>query len=133
LSLSILTGDTTEEAARVSSQLSIPVLAARSLPIDKRAHILSLQANGAKVAMVGDGVNDTPVQAIADVGVLLSLSRSAMMGAADLIVMGPDLSCLPKILNISRMTKRQATRNVLCAGLYNVVAVSLAMGLGERW
>lgn len=133
LSLSMLTGDTKAEAERVSSQLSIPVLASKSLPSDKHNHILALQSSGAKVAMLGDGINDAPAQAAADVGILLSLSRSAMAGAADVIVMSPDLACVPKIIEIAGMTKSHAKRNVACAALYNVVAVGLAMGVAERW
>lgn len=133
LNLSMLTGDTEAEAQRVSSELSIPVLASKSLPSDKHAHILALQSTGAVVAMLGDGINDAPAQAAADVGILLSLSRSAIAGAADVIVMSPDLACVPKIIEIARITKSHAKRNVICAAVYNIVAVGLAMGAAERW
>ncbi|KEF63530.1 uncharacterized protein A1O9_01508 [Exophiala aquamarina CBS 119918] len=133
LSLSMLTGDTESEAQRVSCQLSIPVLASKSLPADKHTHILALQSKGAVVAMLGDGINDAPAQAAADVGILLSLSRSAIAGAADVIVMSPDLTCVPNIIEIARITKSHAKRNVACAAMYNIVAVGLAMGVAERW
>lgn len=133
LRLSMLTGDTAAEASRVSSQLRIPVLASKSLPYDKHSHIVTLQSSGAKVAMLGDGINDAPAQAAADVGILLSLSRSAITGAADVIIMGPDLACVPKIIEIARLTKSHATSNVVCAVVYNLVAVGLAMGVAEPW
>lgn len=133
LQLSMLTGDTAGEASRVSSQLHIPVLASTSLPSDKHKHIVALQSSGAKVAMLGDGINDAPAQAAADVGILLSLSRSAVTGAADIIVMSPDLACVPKIIRIARLTKSHASRNVTCAALYNLVAVGLAMGVAEPY
>lgn len=133
IQLSMLTGDTAAEASRVSSQLDIPVLASKSLPSDKHNHIVTLQSSGAKVAMLGDGINDAPAQAAADVGILFSLSRSAITGAADVIVMGPDLACVPKIIEIARLTKSHATRNVVCAAVYNLVAVGLAMGVAEPW
>ncbi|KAK5063081.1 hypothetical protein LTR84_005157 [Exophiala bonariae] len=133
LQLSMLTGDTAAEAARVSSHLQIPVLASKSLPSDKHHHIVTLQSSGAKVAMLGDGINDAPAQAAADVGILLSLSRSAVTGAADVIVMSPDLACVPKMVENARLTKSHATRNVVCAAAYNIVAVGLAMGVAEPW
>ncbi|KIW09924.1 hypothetical protein PV08_11700 [Exophiala spinifera] len=133
LEVSMLTGDAPLEAARVSSQLSIPVLASKSLPAEKHSHILALQAQGAKVAMIGDGINDGPAQAAADVGILLSPSPITISGAADILVMSPTLLSLPRIMNIARMTKAQARRNIMFAVVYNATAISLAMGVGRGW
>jgi len=133
LTLSMLTGDTEGEAQRVSARLSIPVLASTSLPSDKQAHIQALQSDGAIVAMLGDGINDAPAQAAADVGILLSLTRSAVAGAADVVVMSPDLACVPKMLEIARTTKAHAQWNVASAAAYNIVALGLAMGVAEGW
>jgi cation transport ATPase len=130
--------------------LDIPVLSARSLPQEKQALVQSLQQNGAKVAMVlsngqlpcclptdvvqiGDGINDSLAQAAADVGVLLSLNRNCMTGAADVVIMSPSLETLPKLFDIARSSVKQARWNTRWAIGYNLVAISLAFGLFEQW
>jgi Cu+-exporting ATPase len=135
----------------VSRALDIPVLSARSLPHEKQAWVKSLQKKGGKVAMVrsyslylsrfftsnrlqiGDGINDSLAQATADVGILLSVSRTCMTGAADVIVMTPSLEAVPKILDIAKVTVKQAKWNIKWAIGYNAVAVSLASGIFEAW
>lgn len=82
---------------------------------------------------IGDGVNDSPAQAEADVGILLSLSRACMTGASDVVIMSSSLEVLPKIFDIARMSTKQAKWNVRWAIGYNCIAVSLAFGLFERW
>ncbi|KAJ9603433.1 hypothetical protein H2200_012211 [Cladophialophora chaetospira] len=149
LNLTMLTGDTVVEAHRVSSQLQIPVLAARSLPQEKRDLVVSLRESSVEgrtnnvVAMLGDGLNDAPAQAAADVGILFSLSplssrssnstSSLALGtsAADVIVMTADLTAVPKLISIARKTMLQARVNTYWAILYNTVAIALAMGVGE--
>ena len=133
LEVTMLTGDTSTEASRVSKQLDIEVLASCSLPHEKQALISELQSHGHTVAMVGDGLNDSLAQSTANVGVLLALSRTCMAGAADVIIMSPNLACLSSLLEISRKTMACAKWNLRWAVLYNFTAIGLAMGLGERW
>lgn len=137
LTVSMLTGDTSQEAKRVSGILGIPVLSAKALPHDKGAYIQELQFRGQKVAMVGDGLNDMPALSLADVGVLLSpgltRSNSAQVQVADIILTTPSLSKLLDLMVIARMTVEQIQWNVRWAITYNVISVALAMGLLESW
>ncbi|KIW70890.1 hypothetical protein PV04_03123 [Phialophora macrospora] len=149
LSLMMLTGDSQLEARRVSSQLHIPVLAAKSLPHEKRDLVIALQRASSEdttnnvVAMLGDGLNDGPAQAAADVGILFSSSplssrssgpaSSLAIGtsAADVIVMTSDLAAVPKLITIARKTLAQGRWNTRWAVLYNAIAIALAMGAGQ--
>lgn len=160
LALTMLTGDSEAEAHRVSSELGIPVLAAKSLPHEKKELVESLKKRRATepvsvpvpvtvVAMLGDGLNDAPAQAVADVGIQFSLSplsRGATTSrqssssstttalaplAADAILLTPDLSALPSLLAIARKTTAHARWTTAWAVLYNAVAIALAMGLGD--
>ncbi|KAF1816395.1 HAD-like protein [Eremomyces bilateralis CBS 781.70] len=125
----ILTGDVDEEAQRVSKELDIPILGARSAPHQKEASVRDLQSKGHKVVMVGDGINDTLAQAAADAGVLLASSWASNAGAADAMIVSPDLNALPKLLSISKKVTAQAKFNVWYSMAYNVVALALASGL----
>ncbi|KAF2435928.1 heavy metal translocatin [Tothia fuscella] len=133
LGVTMLTGDTHDQASRISSLLDIPVLSARSLPHEKQAHVQTLQQSGEKIAMIGDGVNDSLAQAAADVGILLSLNRACMTGAADVVIMSPSLEAVPKLFEIARLSVKQARWNTKWAIGYNVVAISLASGIFEQW
>ena len=133
LNVTMLTGDTPSEAFRVSNQLDMEILASCSLPHEKSALVSKLQSHGHNVAMVGDGINDALAQSTANVGILLALSRTCMTGAADVIIMSPDLKCLCSLLEISRKTMACAKWSVRWAVTYNFVAIGLAIGLGERW
>lgn len=133
MEVTMLTGDVEEEARRVSKTLDIDAISSRQLPHEKKACIESLRAKGHTVAMLGDGLNDLPAQAVADVGIQLSLSGSFMGDAAGMIIMSPNLGRLPEMLEIARMTMQQSRRNIKWAALYNICAISLAMGVGEPW
>lgn len=82
---------------------------------------------------IGDGINDSLAQAAADVGILLSLNRTCMTGAADVVIMSPNLEAIPKLFEIARMSVKQAKWNTRWAIGYNAIAVSLACGIFERW
>lgn len=131
--VSMLTGDNMHEAQRISHALGgIRILAAQSLPHEKGTTIASLRTKGSVIAMVGDGLNDLPAQAAADVGVLLLLPDSPNRGnAADVIISSGNIDTLPALFEIADRAVRQARWNVAWAGLYNTCAIAIALGAGE--
>jgi P-type Cu+ transporter len=149
LNLTLLTGDNEHEADRISRGLDVPVLASRCLPHEKKALVEQLQSQDTHnvVAMLGDGLNDTPAMAAADVAIFLSpglLSPHSSLPyhknptglqrqTADVIITTPSLGVLPELLLIAQKTMRQAKWNTRWAIVYNVIAVTLAMGVGESW
>ncbi|KAH7359671.1 HAD-like domain-containing protein [Pyrenochaeta sp. MPI-SDFR-AT-0127] len=133
LQVTMLTGDTTAEASRISSALNVPVLGSRALPSDKMQHVKDLQQSGHRVIMVGDGINDSLAQATADVGISVSLTQGCFSGAGSVVIVSGNLQSLTSLLSISKRVVAQARWNVQWALLYNVFAISLAMGLFERW
>lgn len=133
LDVIMLTGDTAAEASRISAALGIRVLGSRALPEDKVAYVQQLQKMGHHVAMVGDGINDTPAQVAADVGISISLAQGCLTGAAGVAIISNDLGALTVLFKISRRVVRQAKLNVLWALVYNVIALSLAVGAWECW
>ncbi|KAJ4989216.1 copper-translocating p-type atpase [Stagonosporopsis vannaccii] len=131
--VTMLTGDNKEEAARISNALGIQVLASRALPHDKVAHVKELQARGHHVAMVGDGVNDAPAQAAADVGISVSCTQGFLVGSGSVVIVSGDLHALVALFAISKSVVWQAKMNVCWALVYNIMALSLALGLWEPW
>ncbi|KAH7095472.1 E1-E2 ATPase-domain-containing protein [Paraphoma chrysanthemicola] len=133
LQVSMLTGDAALEAARISSLLDIPVLASRASPSDKMQYIESLREQGHRVMMVGDGNNDVMAQAVADVGVSISLTQGCLAGTGSVVILSGDLNRLAELMSISKKVMWQAKLNTRWALVYNVVALTLAMGLLEPW
>ncbi|KAJ8114663.1 hypothetical protein OPT61_g3516 [Boeremia exigua] len=131
--VTMLTGDDAAEATRISNVLGIHVLASRALPHDKLAHVKQLQACGHRVAMVGDGVNDVPAQAAANVGVSISRTQGCLVGLGSVVIISGDLHALVALFAISERVVRQAKMNVWWALAYNILALSLALGLWEPW
>ncbi|KAH7085826.1 E1-E2 ATPase-domain-containing protein [Paraphoma chrysanthemicola] len=133
LQVSMLTGDAAPEAARISSLLNIPVLASRASPSDKKQYIESLREQGHRVMMVGDGNNDVMAQAVADVGVSISLTQGCLAGTGSVVILSGDLNRLAELMSISKKVMWQARLNTRWALVYNVVALTLAVGLLEPW
>jgi P-type E1-E2 ATPase len=142
LQIAMLTGDVESEARRVSKMLQIEVLSSHSLPREKQVFVQHIRERSSYncVGMMGDGLNDAPALSTADVGITLSLgskrpgaaiSEATNSQVADVIFRSPDLSRLPELLEIARKTIRQSTWNLWWAIAYNVIAVSLAMGIAE--
>ncbi|MEO7194935.1 MAG: HAD-IC family P-type ATPase, partial [Pseudonocardiaceae bacterium] len=122
----LLTGDNEATARAVAAQIGIEEVIAEVLPADKAAVIESLQAQGRSVAMVGDGVNDAPALARADLGLALVTGTDIALGAADLILMRSDLTVVPSAIALARRTLRTIHSNLGWAFGYNIAALPLA-------
>ncbi|MGH3826153.1 MAG: heavy metal translocating P-type ATPase, partial [Pseudonocardiaceae bacterium] len=122
----LLTGDNEATARAVAAQVGIEEVIAEVLPGDKAAVIESLQAQGRSVAMVGDGVNDAPALARADLGLALVTGTDVALGAADLILMRSDLTVVPSAIALARRTLRTIHGNLGWAFSYNIAALPLA-------
>jgi cation-transporting P-type ATPase A/B/Cu+-exporting ATPase len=126
LSTVLLTGDNRATADTVGQYLGIGQVIAEVLPADKAAVIENLQAEGRVVAMVGDGVNDAPALARADLGLALVAGSDVALGAADLILVRDDLRVVPCAVRLARATLRTIRGNLAWAFGYNVAAIPLA-------
>jgi len=122
----LLTGDNEATARAVAAAAGIDEVIAGTLPDGKAAVIAGLQAQGKQVAMVGDGVNDAPALAAADLGLALGSGTDVAMSAADLILLRDDLRTVPDAIRLSRATFRTIRRNLVWAFGYNVAALPLA-------
>jgi P-type Cu+ transporter len=122
----LLTGDNEATARAVAAQAGIDEVIAGTLPADKAAVIARLQAQGHQVAMVGDGVNDSPALAAADLGLALGSGTDVAISAADLILLRDDLGCVPDAIMLARATFRTIRRNLAWAFCYNAAALPLA-------
>jgi P-type Cu2+ transporter len=124
----MLTGDSRATAERVAAQIGIGEVIAGVLPGDKAAKIAELQAQGRKVAMVGDGVNDAPALARADVGIAIGTGTDVAVETADVVLMHSDPLDVATAITISRGTRRKERQNLGWATGYNSLAIPVAAG-----
>ncbi len=131
LQIVLLTGDRAEVAQQVVQALQVPGLRviAEVQPAEKAEVIRQLQASGQQVAMVGDGINDAPALAQADVGIALHSATAAALETADIILMGNRLGDVVEAIRLSRATFRKIQQNLLWAFAYNLLGIPLAAGL----
>ncbi|MFZ2177013.1 MAG: HAD-IC family P-type ATPase, partial [Rhodococcus sp. (in: high G+C Gram-positive bacteria)] len=127
----MLSGDNEATARRIAGQLGIDTVIAEVLPGDKAATIAELQRAGKKVAMVGDGVNDAPALAQADLGIAIGAGTDVAIETADLVLMRSDPLDVPIALRIGRGTLRKMRQNLGWAVGYNVIALPIAAGVFE--
>ena len=127
----MLTGDNEATAKRIAGILGVDTVIAEVLPGDKSAKIAELQAQGRKVAMVGDGVNDAPALAQADIGIAIGAGTDVAIETADLVLMRSDPLDVPVALQIGRGTLRKMRQNLGWAVGYNVIALPIAAGVFE--
>ncbi|MEP6658326.1 MAG: copper-translocating P-type ATPase [Acidimicrobiales bacterium] len=127
----MLTGDNRTTAQRIAADLGIDIVIAEVLPADKAAHISKLQQRERKVAMVGDGVNDAPALAQADLGIAIGAGTDVAIEAADLVLMRSDPLDVPTALVIGRGTLRKMRQNLGWAIGYNAIALPIAAGIFE--
>lgn len=127
----MLSGDNEATAERIAAQLGIDTVIAEVLPGDKATEIAALQRAGKKVAMVGDGVNDAPALAQADLGIAIGAGTDVAIETADLVLMRSDPLDVPIALRIGRGTLRKMRQNLWWAVGYNVIALPIAAGVFE--
>ncbi|MDR2696413.1 MAG: cadmium-translocating P-type ATPase [Deltaproteobacteria bacterium] len=125
----MLTGDTQEAAKSIAGEAGIDTVAAEMLPSGKTGEIARLQSLGKRVLMVGDGINDAPALALADVGVSVSSGTDVAMEAADIVLMRADMRAVPAALQLSRATFRIIRQNLFWAFCYNALGIPVAAGV----
>lgn len=127
--VAILTGDTWPVARAVGAELGIERIFAEVLPDEKVERVRELQAQGKRVAMVGDGVNDAPALLTADVGVAIGAGTDVAVEAGDVVLVRSDPRDMPRIIELSRATYRKMVQNLWWAAGYNIIALPLAAGV----
>ncbi len=125
----LLSGDRPGAARAVATALGIDEVIAGVLPAGKRDEVMRLQAAGEVVAMVGDGINDAPALAQADVGIALASGTDVAVDAADIVLMRSDVRGVGKAIALSRQTMRVMRQNLFWAFVYNVIGIPIAAGL----
>lgn len=125
----MMTGDNAATAKTVADELGIDQFFAEVMPEDKAAKVKELQAHGKLVAMAGDGVNDAPALAQADVGIAFAGGTDVAIESADITLLKPDLDGILKARNLSRATMKNIRQNLFFAFAYNIVGVPIAAGV----
>ena len=125
----MMSGDKDEAARYWAEKAGIKHYHSKVLPQDKENLVRKLQAEGKRVAMVGDGINDTQALALADVSIAIGKGTDVAMDVAQVTLMGDDLSAIPEAVQLSRNTVRMIWENLFWAFIYNIVCIPLAAGL----
>ena len=125
----LLSGDNPERAGKVASEVGIGNVISGVLPDRKHEYIKALQAEGRKVAMVGDGINDSPALAVADLSVAMGGGTDVAMNASMVTIVNSDLNSIPRLIKMSRRTTRIINENLFWAFIYNILAVPVAAGV----
>jgi Cu2+-exporting ATPase len=133
IAVAMLTGDARAVAEAVAEDLGIGTVFAEVLPDDKASKVRELQAKGKQVAMVGDGVNDAPALASADIGIAIGAGTDVAVEAGHIVLVRSDPRDIPRIVSLSRATYRKMLQNLWWAAGYNIVAIPLAAGALAAW
>ncbi|MBI2600073.1 copper-translocating P-type ATPase [Candidatus Daviesbacteria bacterium] len=125
----LLTGDHEQVAKVIAGQVGIEKVFAQVLPDEKEAKVRELQAQGRKVAMVGDGINDAPALAAADVGIAMGTGTDVAIEAGDITLVNKDLNSVAEAIKLSKQTMRTIKMNLVWAFGYNIILIPVAMGV----
>ena len=128
MKIAMLTGDEIKTAQAVAASVGIDDFVAEVMPEDKLNAVVNLQNAGGCVAMVGDGINDSPALKLADVGIAMGSGTDVAIDSADVILVGEDLRTLDTVFDLSRATVRNIKENLFWAFIYNVVMIPVAAG-----
>jgi len=129
LKIAMITGDNSSAAKEIADELGINEYKAQVLPDKKQEYVYDLQKNGAKVAMVGDGINDAPALSAADLGIAIGTGQDIAIHSADVILVKGDLENILALFKISRKTIKVIKQNIFWAFFYNAAAIPVAAGV----
>jgi Cu2+-exporting ATPase len=133
IQVAMITGDSKKVADSVAQRIGIDEIAAEVLPADKASAVERFQAGGKRVAMVGDGVNDAPALATADVGIAIGAGTDVAIESAGIVLVRNDPRDVVGAIELSRATYQKMVQNLVWATAYNLVAIPVAGGLLVRW
>uniref|UniRef100_UPI003FF12B55 HAD-IC family P-type ATPase n=1 Tax=Candidatus Limivicinus sp. TaxID=3030905 RepID=UPI003FF12B55 len=126
MELWMISGDKREKAERIAGLLGIDNVLCEVKPSDKSDAVKKLQAKGKRVCFVGDGINDSPALACADIGVALGCGTDIAISAADVMLVGSGIASVKTVFDISAATMRNVRQNLIWAVVYNVICIPLA-------